>query len=190
MAKKESLSLQIKLGWDIYSTLNKIMLTRKIILLTVFLFIFSPWVLRGGGDISGGNLSKFLSFKLLFFDASIFQNIGKETGIVYPSFLPFAAYGVYRQIKAGKLIGIISGIGLLIIASVSAGRLIKQEFFVIVILITYFTAIGLFTLKRQRSRTLRALMWLGVLSIIYEISQYAHYIRLHYPHDLPVLGIQ
>ena len=166
------------------------MLTKKIIILTILLFIFSPWVLRGGGDISSGNIFQFLSFKLLFFDASIFQNIGKETGIVYPSFLPFAAYGVYRLIKSGKIISIIAVIGLLIIACVSPGWLIKLEFFVIVAVITYFAAIGLLTLRRQKSRTLRAALWLGVLAIIYEIGQYAHYIRLHYSHDLPSLGIQ
>ena len=81
-------------------------------------------------------------------------------------------------------------IGFLIIASVSPGRLIKLEFFVIVAVITYFAAIGLLTLRRQKSRTLRAALWLGVLAIIYEIGQYAHYIRLHYSHDLPSLGIQ
>ena len=168
----------------------KVMLTKKIILLTIFLFIFSPWVLRGGGDIRGGDLLQFLSFKLLFFNASIFQNIGKETGVVYPSFLPFAAYGVYRLIKAEKVISIIAVTSFLILADVSSGRLIKMEFFIIVALISYFTSIGLLTLRIQKSRAMRVILWLGVLSIIYEIGQYAHYIRLHYPNDLPLLGIQ
>jgi len=165
------------------------MLTKKIVLVTIFLFVLSPWVLRGGGDIYAGSFAQFLSFKLLFFDASIFQNIGKETGVVYPSFLPFAALGVFSLMKSGKISAILTFLVLLVISSVSPGQLIKLEFFVVVALLSYFAAIGLITVRRQKALSLRAVLWLGALGIIYEIGQYIHYIQIHYLQDMLTLGV-
>lgn len=131
-----------------------------------------------------GNIFASFSPTLIFFQSNIiWYSQMKEFGLLYSLVLPFFFLGLLTSIRQNKSIILFLSI-FLIFASFNPFYPQSPELFFTLPFLSLISAVGISKYYQKSNSFLRFILFLVLVLLIYEISQFLHFYTVHYPQQI------